>query len=153
MRREQRKRTRPGSVSDKLSRDLSTLLLCCCEGKGRSHEENDRKRRGIDAKIASPPRVMRILLSTASCAACVSLEQHDRGGDLKALQRGQRHSCLHRKEGDGGEACGKRQKRHGSKDQPMVADATWGTRGRRIKGAARLMKKLGVMGKMRMTVR
>jgi aspartate/glutamate racemase len=33
----------------------------------------------------------------------------------------------------------------------MVAAATCGTTGRRIRGAARLMKKLGVIGKMRIT--
>jgi hypothetical protein len=38
-------------------------------------------------------------------------------------------------------------------DRPMVAAATCGTIGRRIKGAARLIKKLGVIGKIRMTVK
>lgn len=36
--------------------------------------------------------------------------------------------------------------------RPHVAAATWGTMGSRMRGAARLMKKFGVMGKMRMTV-
>eukprot|EP00961_Rhodomonas_salina_P023005 308372-Rhodomonas_salina.1 len=37
--------------------------------------------------------------------------------------------------------------------RPMVAAAVCGTKGSRMSGAARLIKKLGVIGKMRMTVR
>jgi hypothetical protein len=126
-------------------------------------------------RLLSDESVMPVASICQHMSAYASIRQHTSAYVREAVERAERHACLDSEEGNGGEAYRSsgdvRQhtsayisiRQHTSVPawtvrkvigaRPIVAAATCGTTGRRMRGAARLMKKLGVIGKMRITSR